>query len=135
MAATLEISRPDLAAHEFAMRAQVETVVGELRRLLGARLVAYLASVQETRAVHEWAEGKRQPREATERRLRFALQVARTLADAESAEVTQAWFQGLNPQLDDQSPARLLRDGDLDEVGPGITSAARAFLAGGCCAE
>jgi len=32
--------------------------------------------------------------------------------------VVQAWFQGLNPQLEDRSPARLLREGDLDEVGP-----------------
>jgi hypothetical protein len=47
------------------------------------------------------------------------------------ARVAQAWFQGLNPQLDDGSPARLLREGDLDEVGPLVVAAARAFLVGG----
>ena len=37
----------------------------------------------------------------------------------------------LNPQLDDRSPARLLREGELDDVGPAVTAAARAFLVGG----
>ena len=45
--------------------------------------------------------------------------------------IAQAWFQGLNPQLGDRSPLRLLREGDLDEVGPEVIGAARAFLAGG----
>jgi hypothetical protein len=39
--------------------------------------------------------------------------------------------QGLNPQLDDWSPARLLREGDIDEVGPLVLAAARAFAASG----
>ena len=64
-------------------------------------------------------------------RLRVALQVALPLAEAESPEIAQAWFQGLNPQLDDRSPARLLREGELEEVGPAVIAAARAFLIGG----
>ena len=85
----------------------------ELRELLGARLVAYLGSVQETRAVHQWVDATRTPSEETQQRLRVALQVALTIASAESARIAQAWFQGLNPQLEDRSPARLLRDGEL----------------------
>ena len=53
------------------------------------------------------------------------------LAEAESPAIAQAWMQGLNPQLDDRSPARLLRDGDLDDIGPAVVGAARAFLVGG----
>ena len=34
-------------------------------------------------------------------------------------------------QLGDRSPPRLLREGALDEVGPDVIGAARAFLAGG----
>jgi hypothetical protein len=49
----------------------------------------------------------------------------------DSKEVAQAWFQGLNPLLDDRSPARLLRDGDLEEVGPQVLTAARQFAAVG----
>jgi hypothetical protein len=123
--------RPDLEAHAHAVRADFATVADELRGVLGARLIAYLGGVKETRAVHEWAEGDRRPNEITQRRLRLALQVAVMIANADGSEVAQAWFQGLNPQLDDRSPARLLREGDLDEVGPQVVSAARAFLVGG----
>lgn len=96
------------------------------------RLVAYLAGVRETRAVHQWAEGTREIKSPeVEDRLRFALQVSLLLADHDSPRVVQAWFQGLNPHLEDRSPARLLREGDLVEVGPAVLGAARAFLVGG----
>jgi hypothetical protein len=124
-------SRPDLVAHTRVAHMDFPAVVDALRGVLGARLTAYLGSVAETRAVHAWAEGNRQPADSTKRRLRDALVVALTIADADGPEVTQAWFQGLNPQLDDRSPARLLREGDLDEVAPAVMAAARAFLVGG----
>jgi hypothetical protein len=38
---------------------------------------------------------------------------------------------GVNPILGDRVPIRVLREGDLAEVGPEIMGAARAFLAGG----
>lgn len=123
--------RPGLAAHERATRAPFRAVAGELRELLGARLVAYLGTVRETRAVHQWADGSRRPSEETQQRLRTALQVALLVADADGREVAQAWFQGLNPQLEDRSPARMLREGDPDEAGPAVIAAARAFLVGG----
>lgn len=107
------------------------SVADALRVLLGARLTAYIGNVNETRAVHGWAEGSRQPADLTRQRLRHALVVAMTIADADGPQITQAWFQGLNPQLDDRSPARLLREGELDDVGPAVTAAARAFLVGG----
>ena len=124
-------SRPDFAAHMKAVRASFPEVVSELRAVLGSRLVAYLGSVRETRAVRQWADGDREPSEDVRNRLRVALQVALPLAEAESPEVAQAWFQGLNPQLSDRSPARILREGELDEVGPLVIAAARAFLIGG----
>jgi hypothetical protein len=124
-------ARPDLAAHTKAVRATFPELVSELRSVLGARLVAYLGSVKETRAVRQWAEGEREPSEEVRSRLRVALQVALPLAEAESPEIAQAWFQGLNPQLEDRSPARMLREGELEEVGPTVIAAARAFLIGG----
>lgn len=81
--------------------------------------------------MHQWAEGSRAPADEVQRRLRVALQAAAAIAAADSPAVAQAWFQGLNPQLDDRSPARLLREGNLDEVGPDVIGAMRAFLAGG----
>lgn len=100
--------------------------------MLTPRLVAYVAGVQETRAVHQWAEGSREAKSPeVEERLRLALQVAALLAEHDPPRVVQAWFQGLNPHLEDRSPARLLREGAPDEVGPLVLGAARAFLVGG----
>jgi hypothetical protein len=124
-------SRPGLAAHTLAVRATFPEVVQALRDVLGPRLVAYLGSVRETRAVHQWADASREPSDAVQQRLRVALQVAAMLSEQESPRIAQAWMQGLNPQLDDRSPARLLREGDLDEAGPAVIGAARAFLIGG----
>jgi len=109
-----------------------EAAAKQLRELLTPRLVAYVAGVRETRAVHEWADGVREVRSpVTEERLRFALQLALLLSEHDDRRIVQAWFQGLNPHLDDQSPARLLREGRLAEVGPRVMAAARAFLVGG----
>ncbi len=123
--------RPDFAAHQRAMRAPFREVAEELRELLGARLAAYIGGVAETRAVREWAEGTRTPSNDVQQRFRTALQLALLLNESDGREVTQAWFQGLNPQLDDRSPARLLREGTLEETGPQVLAAARAFLVGG----
>ena len=130
--ATATPQRSGLQAHAQATRFTTPVLVKALRDLLGARLVAYLGGVQETRAVRQWADGTRAVQDQTdERRLRLAYQIATLVAENDSAEVVQAWFQGLNPQLEDRSPARLLREGDLDEVGPVVLTAARAFAATG----
>ncbi len=128
---TTTTPRPDLAAHTEAMRATFPQVVTGLRDLLGAQLVAYLGGVKETRAVRQWAEGGREPSQDVKDRLRTAYQVAMMIATVDGQTVTQSWFQGINPQLDDRSPARLLREGDLDDVGQEVVGAARAFLVGG----
>jgi hypothetical protein len=124
-------ARPDLEAYEHAARIDFPGLVEELCEILGPKLVAYVADIGEVRAVRQWSAGEREPRAPIQARLRLALQVAWLIARYDDASVARAWFQGLNPQLDDRSAARLLREGDLDEVGPQILSAARAFVSGG----
>ncbi len=72
------------------MRIDLAEVVGLLRELLGAKLVAYLGSVKETRAVSQWARGERGCSAQIERRLRHALQVALMVEQSDGAEVTAA---------------------------------------------
>jgi hypothetical protein len=107
-------------------------LVTALRNLLGAKLVAYIGGVKETRAVRQWAEGSRKiaSRDDVER-LRVAYRAARMINVRDNTQVVQAWFQGLNPFLDDVSPARLLRDSDIDADGPRVIAAAREFAAVG----
>ena len=72
--------------------------------MLGAKLVAYLGRVKETRAVRQWADGERAPSSDVLRRLRTAYQAAALLSKRDSPGVVQAWFQGLNPVLQDLMP-------------------------------
>ena len=125
-------ARLDLAAHSAAIRLEPAVLVKELRELLGARLVAYLGGVRETRAVRQWAEGTRRIGSGRDlSRLRVAYQAAVLLAERDHPSVVQAWFTGLNPVLGDRSPARVLREDDLDEAGPQVLAAARQFAAVG----
>jgi hypothetical protein len=61
----------------------------------------------------------------------MASYVAGILIERESAKTIQAWFQGMNPELGDKSPAALLRAEPLDDVGPNVVVAARSFIAHG----
>jgi len=56
--------------------------------------------------------------------------VARTLNEHDSPRVVQAWLTGVNPELGDRVPLRLLKEGNLDEIAPKVLGAARAFIAG-----
>ena len=127
----MTIATPGLRAYESSVRSDVTELVSDLRELLGAKLVAYLGSVSETRAVRQWADGERKPPAEVVQRLRLAYQVAGLLAERDQPRVVQAWFQGMNPQLDDWAPARLIREGSLEDVGTRVLGAARAFAAVG----
>lgn len=122
--------RAGLQAASDAQRLELPLIVERLRDLLGARLVAYIGGVKETRAVREWIQGIREPgSEAVRQRLRDAYQVSGLLAEVEEPAVIQTWFMGMNPQLGDRAPARLLRDGDEPNSAPAVLAAARAFIA------
>jgi hypothetical protein len=120
----------DLQAFTEAARLPFSDIVKDVSDLLGPKLVAYIAGVTETRAVQRWIEGGRPEDPETEKRLRLAAQLAKLIAGHDNGVVAQAWFQGLNPELDDRSPASALRRGDVIIVGPRLLSAARSFVAG-----
>ena len=120
-----------MRAYQDSVRLPTPELVARLRELLGARLVAYVGSVKETRAVRQWAEGQREPSAEVVLRLRTAYHAAALLAEKDSPAVVAAWFQGMNPRLGDVAPARLLREAELDVAGPRVLAAARAFAAEG----
>jgi hypothetical protein len=122
--------RPDLLAYREATTLEFSKLVKELTAILGKKLTAYIASVKDTRAVERWMAGS-EPYKGVDERLRFAYRLAKMISDHEGQRVVQAWFTGLNPELRDRVPARLLREEELETVGPEILGAARAFSAGG----
>jgi len=126
------LARPDLAAHRRSIQASFSEIVTDLAGILGKKLTAYIGGVKDTRVVERWSQGNVElPYRDADRRIRLAFQIAKTLSEHDSTSVVQAWFMGLNPELQDRSPVRLLREGDIDKVGPDLLNAMRAFLAGG----
>jgi hypothetical protein len=128
--AVLTPPRPDLLAYREATTLEFSKLVVELTRILGKKLTAYVASVKDARAVERWMGGS-EPYKGVEERLRLAYRLAKMISDHEGPRVVQAWFTGLNPELNDRVPVRLLREESIEAVGPEILGAARAFLAGG----
>jgi len=124
-------ARPGLRGYEESLRLTPAEIVAGLRDTLGAKLVAYLGGVHETRAVREWAEGSRAPSAQVVQRLRTAFYVMALLRDREAASTVASWFQGMNPELEDTAPARVLREQDLAVAGPAVLAAARSFVAFG----
>ena len=118
----------ELVVYNDAIRKSSADLAAELRLTLGAKLTAYIGSVQETRAVREWADGTRQPSAAVTARLRLAHHAAKLIEQRESRDVAIAWFSGINPQLGDRGPATVIREGNPDEVGRDILAAARSFV-------
>jgi hypothetical protein len=115
-------------AHSQAIRAPIEDIASFLQELLGRRLVAYIAGVQDTKTVARWANAEVvEVRTKSVKRLRTAYEIAQLLTQFDSPRIVQAWFIGLNPQLDDTSPAEAIHEGNLKEA----MYAARAFVAGG----
>ena len=128
--AVMAMPRPDLAAHRESLLLPRTETVSRLVAILGRKLTAYIAKVKDVRAVDRWMAGGEIYGDA-EQRLRFAFQVARTLREQDTPAVVQAWMTGVNPELGDRVPLRLIREGDLNIVGAEVLRAARAFLAGG----
>jgi hypothetical protein len=119
---------PSTETHRTTVASSIADTAAFLQDALGQKLVAYMVGVEDPKTVGRWASDKRLPKDLeVERRLRDAHQIFRLLLTKESPHTVRAWFVGLNPQLDDESPAAAIRDGRTRDV----LVAAKAFLAGG----
>jgi len=106
------------------MSLPIGEVVARLIGMLGLSLVAVVGGVSETRAVQQWTNGREPQRPQV---LRFALQLALMITEADDGAVARAWFQGSNPRLDDRSPAVMLHTLPLELIQAPLMVAARAF--------
>ncbi len=107
--------------------ADLRDIIAFLNEHLGSRLLALTVGVDH-KTVGRWLSDKdRAPRFETETRLRAAYQVFRFVQQVEASATVRAWFMGMNPQLDDKSPAEAIRDGDARDA----MAAARAFVNAG----
>jgi hypothetical protein len=118
---------PTSEAHQKSVVFEVKDVAGYLQEVLGQKLVAHMARIADPKRVDRWAQGTQAPRDEAERRLRAAFQIFHLIFAEDSAHVARAWFIGMNPQLNDDSPAEAIREGRLKDA----LAAARAFVSGG----
>jgi len=146
---------PGLAeqVHGEATRVDVADATRELGNLLTDRLLAYIVNVRDVKTLARWESGRvsgmrveserrlryaRRVRRArrrqvsgvrveSERRLRTAYEIATLLGRVEAASTIRAWFIGMDPYLDDASPADAIHDGRLQDA----LNAARSFIAYG----
>jgi hypothetical protein len=130
LAITPPTASPDLAAYRKAVSDSFPEVVKGLTSIISRKLTAYIASVTDARALERWINHST-PHGDVEARLRHAYRVALMLSEHDSNAVVQAWLLGLNPELQDEVPLQLLREGTLEGDGKRVLVAARAFVAGG----
>jgi len=128
--ATTTQPRPGLRAYRESLSLAFPDLVASLANSIGRKLTTYVAGVKDVRALDRWMEGTEAYGDA-EPRLRLTFQVVRTLLDHDPPNVVQAWLTGVNPELGDRVPLRLLREGDLEVIAPEVLAAARAFISGG----
>lgn len=114
-------------AHRATVQSEVSDIAKYLIEVLGSKLTAYMVGASDGRTVNRWAAGDRSPRAESEERLREIFYIFRLLQTAEDVHTVRAWFVGLNPQLNDRSPATALHEGDTRDV----VVAAKSFIAGG----
>jgi len=117
------------ALHRESVAAPLHEVASSLEAVLGQPLTAYIAGVKEGKTVHRWATGAiTSTRDgAAEQRMRAAYQVTRTLLQHDAAPTVRAWFMGMNPELEDRSPAEVIREGRFRDA----LDAALTFVAYG----
>jgi hypothetical protein len=122
-----ELSGATKHAHRQTVESTPDDMARFLQDALGQRLVAYVTNVSAPRTVARWVANDRKPGPEAEERLSAAFYIFRLLTGVESSHVVRAWFAGLNPLLDDTSPATVIREGKLREA----VAAAKAFVSDG----
>lgn len=106
-------------------------LVSALRQVLGTRLVSYLAGADDTHVVNQWADGNSALPPDAQERLQLAYRVAGVATHSVSPRIAQTWFQGMNPQLGDRSPAWVIRHSDPASSAQALMKASWSLAAGG----
>lgn len=119
-------TRTDMRANKNTAQVSVADLAKSMHELLGPRLMSLMIGVED-KTVTRWMNGTSKPTLKHERRLRCAYQIFEMLKSVDASPTIRAWFMGMNPQLDDTSPAEAIAEDHLKDT----LAAARAFRAGG----
>lgn len=107
-----------IESHRKAVNASLEEMAATLVTSLGRVITAYIVGVRNPKTISRWASGEvASVRDRySEERLLAAFQIVRFLMEYEGVSTIRAFMLGMNPDLNDASPADRLREGDYKEV-------------------
>lgn len=99
----------------------IHEVVRYLLDRLGPTLVAYIAGARSRAMPAKWATpptetGHAAPSDDKARRLKAAHVAFTAIEDADNDQVARSWLISANPRFDGQTPADLLRAGEMGSV-------------------
>ena len=110
--------------HREALVTSISRIAEQLLEILGARLTAFMVGLSDPKALTEYAKGERSPQSETDTKLRTVHQIVVTLMKGDiPSSAIQAWFTGMNPDLEDESPAKVILENPKR-----VLEAARAFV-------
>ncbi|MFJ3393662.1 hypothetical protein [Leifsonia aquatica] len=114
------------AAHRASGESVSPAIAARLLEVLGRDVVAIITG-KTPWEVSRWVSGDAKPTHDEREVLRDTLQIVEILAGVDPDEVVRAWFIGMNPQLEDTTPAELIAKGRARDV----MAAAQAFVRAG----
>lgn len=122
-ASTITVAPRQRSAYVRAVTSDQTEALRALVAALGKHPVAAIFS-RDAQTIERWLTPGIQLKVEDERRLRDAFQVFSLIHQADGADVARAWFIGMNPELDDDSPVEQLAAGNAR----GVLAAARSYV-------
>jgi hypothetical protein len=116
----------EAAAFRKTVSSSVADIATFLQEMLGRNLVGHMTE-SDAKTVARWAKGENTPRPESEKRLREIYKIVQLIQTADSPYVVRAWLIGMNPQLEDEAPANVIREGRTRDA----LIAAKAYVHGG----
>jgi hypothetical protein len=113
------------AAYRDSLEADVATMASELQEILGQRVVAFVTGSKSNKTVGRWARGETEdPGDAALGRLRALYRIMLLMRGRVAPPTIRAWMTSPNPDLGEEVPAAVLREGEPQRV----LNAARHFI-------
>jgi hypothetical protein len=115
--------------HRAATRASLQDMASVLVHVLGRVLVAGIVGVRNAKTISRWASGDvTSIRDRySEERLLALYQIVILMREYEADDTIRAFMIGMNPTLDDSSPAMTIRNGQFKDA----LGAAKVLITGG----
>ena len=126
--AVAQIQTHDLSLR--TIRTPLQDLALYLQNALTQKLAAYMVGLSDGRDIGRYAREDRNPHPRQLAKLQALFELLNSTFKTEDPRIVQAWFLGVNPELDGQAPAKLLRE-SFDQELSRVRAAAEKFMDAG----